>query len=264
MLRILSLGAGVQSSALALMASRGMFPDLPEAAVFADTQSEPSEVYRWLDWLTGQLAFPVIRVTKGNLGKDACRVRTSAKGNRYTQHAVPAFIKSKSGDVGIMMRQCTRDHKIEVLQREYRRLRNGRHVEQWLGISLDEATRMKPSRVPWMTNRWPLIELKMRRGDCLRWMQENGFPTPPRSACIFCPYHTDATWKSLKDSDPDGFAAAVEFEKSYQAAIEQRSGYLPGSRVYLHKSCVPLDQVDLSETGQGNLFQNECEGVCGL
>jgi 3'-phosphoadenosine 5'-phosphosulfate sulfotransferase (PAPS reductase)/FAD synthetase len=63
---IISLGAGVQSSTMALMAKHGEITPMPEFAIFADTQSEPSSVYRWLDWLGQQLPFPIIRVTKGN------------------------------------------------------------------------------------------------------------------------------------------------------------------------------------------------------
>lgn len=47
---ILSLGAGVQSSTLALMAAAGEITPMPQAAIFADTQAEPASVYKWLDW----------------------------------------------------------------------------------------------------------------------------------------------------------------------------------------------------------------------
>ena len=63
----ISLGAGVQSSAMALMAAHGEITPMPEAAIFADTQHEPEEVYAWLDWLKEQLPFPVHEVSKGDL-----------------------------------------------------------------------------------------------------------------------------------------------------------------------------------------------------
>ena len=71
-LRILSLGAGVQSSTLALMIQRGEIP-MVDAAIFADTMGEPKLVYEWLDWLEKQLSFPVYRVNKGNLREDMIR-----------------------------------------------------------------------------------------------------------------------------------------------------------------------------------------------
>ena len=57
MMRILSLGAGVQSSTLALMIAHGELPPVT-AAVFADTQWEPRKVYEWLDWLETEVQRP--------------------------------------------------------------------------------------------------------------------------------------------------------------------------------------------------------------
>ena len=267
-LTYLSLGAGVQSSTLALMASRGIFKPMPEAAIFADTQAEPEAVYRWLDWLEGQLAFPVVRVTRGNLGEDACRVRTSAAGNHYTKHAVPAFTVDAEGQkTGMAMRQCTFDHKISVLLREYDRRRNGKAVVQWVGISRDEAHRMKPAPRSWLTNVYPLVDAGITRTGCLDWMRGNGYPQPPRSACVFCPYRNDSEWRRLRDEDPKSFQAAAEFERRYQAAFAHVTGWR--GTPYLHRSCVPLEQVDLREvdekSGQLNFnFGNECEGMCGV
>ena len=43
----------------------------------------------------------------------------------------------------------------------------------WVGISAEERDkRCKPSREPWITNRWPLRELGMSRQDCERWLLE--------------------------------------------------------------------------------------------
>jgi 3'-phosphoadenosine 5'-phosphosulfate sulfotransferase (PAPS reductase)/FAD synthetase len=48
-LRVLSLGAGVQSTTLALMAAHGEI-EPPHCAIFADTGWEPRAVYDHLDW----------------------------------------------------------------------------------------------------------------------------------------------------------------------------------------------------------------------
>ncbi|HXF81293.1 MAG TPA: hypothetical protein VNN19_00860 [bacterium] len=62
---ILSLGAGVQSTTLALMAARGEI-ERPEAAIFADTGWEPRAVYEHLAWLIAELdgSLPVHVVRK--------------------------------------------------------------------------------------------------------------------------------------------------------------------------------------------------------
>ena len=77
MINVLSLGAGVQSSTLAMMFAKGELKPMPDFAVFADTQGEPKTVYQWLDWLETQLPYPVYRISKGNLAEEAIRVRTS-------------------------------------------------------------------------------------------------------------------------------------------------------------------------------------------
>lgn len=266
MLKILSLGAGVQSSTLALMAAHGEL-EMPDGAIFADVQNEPPSVYAWLDWLEQQLPYPVYRITKGNLAERALLIRTSRHGNQYQKHAPPAFMLDPgTGKVGIMMRQCTVDFKIDPIRKKLREL-GGKQlgVEQWIGISQDESHRMKPSRDAWVTNRWPLIEKNFTRQQCLQWMQEKGYPLPPRSSCVFCPYHSPTEWLRLKTDEPNSFAEAVAFERNFQVTMSQVKGFR--GTPFLHRSCVPLDQIDfekLEKKPKNNQFGNECEGVCGI
>lgn len=260
-IQIVSLGAGVQSSTMALMAAAGEITPMPTCAIFADTQAEPKAVYEWLEWLEKQL--PVHRVTKGNLETASLRLRTSAKGNRYTKHAIPAFIDDGVKQ-GMMMRQCTADFKIEVIQREIRRVAGKSPVIQWIGISLDEAHRMKPARSRQITNRWPLIEKRMTRNDCLRWMADHGYPTPPRSACVFCPYHDNAEWARLKREEPESFERAAVYEDRLRETMREVTNFrgVPS----LHRSGVRLREIDFErmEIDSRFFFGNECEGHCGV
>ena len=259
--QIISLGAGVQSSTIALMAAQGEVGPMPAAAIFADTQDESPKVYDWLNWLEKQLPFPVIRTTKGKLSADAVRLRYSKNGNYYTKPSIPAFNLSPEGKIGIIQRQCTSEYKIEMIQREIRKLRNNKeHFDQWIGISTDEAIRIKPSRLAYVTNRWPLIDFDMSRADCLIWMAEKGYPKPPRSACVYCPFHSDAEWIRLRDEEPEQFEAACQFELDYQDAMS-RTTFFKGTP-FFHRSCVPLSQVQFKDARSG--FGNECVGVCGV
>lgn len=266
-IHIISLGAGVQSSTMALMAAKGEITPMPTAAIFADTQAEPKSVYSWLDWLEKQLPFPVHRVTKGSLIDASLIVRTSKTGNRYTKHAIPAFI-TDGQSTGIAMRQCTTDFKIEIIYRKLRELRAGRKVIQWIGISSDEIYRMKLSRKAYATNRWPLVELSVSRLKCLAWMKSNGYPEPPRSSCSFCPYHSDREWNRLKTQEPEAFAQAVDYEKRFQETMTHVKNFrgVP----WLHRSLKPLSEIDFSpkKSDQSEMFldqfNNECEGMCGV
>ena len=266
-LRVISLGAGVQSSTMALMAAAGELTPMPSAAIFADTQAEPASVYRWLDWLEARLPFPVRRVTQGDLGAASTRLKTSRKSGRtYISPGVPAY--TVEGDkVGYLARQCTLDFKIRVIRREVRRLMEeagNSRAEQWIGISTDEAHRMKDSVVRYMVNRYPLIERGVSRSGCLRWMESRSFPRPPRSACVFCAMHSDREWLRLRDEEPEEFERAAAYEERFRAAVAAASS-LRADDAFLHKSRTPLRlAIFKPEPEQHDLFGNECEGMCGV
>lgn len=170
---------------------------------------------------------------------------------------IPAF-----GEKSIGKRQCTSNWKIVPLIRKAREILGftGKRVREnsvtfWIGISLDEVHRIKPSREPWIQNRWPLIEKRMTRADCLQWMSDHNFPKPPRSACVFCPYHSDAEWREIRQ-DP----VAMQIVRKVEMMLKP-------NREYLHRDKLPIDKVDLStdyDRGQMSLFGAECEGICGV
>jgi hypothetical protein len=254
---------------MALMAACGEIEPMPTAAIFADTQAEPASVYRWLDWLEKQLPFPVYRVSKGSLTEMALTIREKKDGSgSWAKTVIPTYIENRDGSRGIVQRQCTYDFKVLPLERKALKLMREAgaiRVTQWIGISLDEVYRMKPARDKRITHRWPLIDLRVSRHDCLRWIESHGYPRPPRSACIYCPYHSNAEWRRLRDEEPDEFKGAVKFERDLQA-VKAQTDNMRGVP-YLHSSLIPLDQVDLStdaDRGQLSLFGNECEGMCGV
>ena len=269
MKHIISLGAGVQSSTMALMAAHGEITPMPDAAIFADTQAEPQEVYDWLDHLETLLPFPVYRVSKGSLTEDTLRVRTARKGHRYVKAMIPAFVEGH----GIFGRVCTTDYKVVPLRKKMRELAgiHGKQcketvVTQWMGISLDEIQRMKVSVESWLRMIHPLIDMKMTRQDCLQWMRDNNYPEPPRSACKYCPFHHNDEWRRLKENK-DEWAEIVQFEKNLQSAAAQSEGAAKlRGMPYLHSSWVPIDEVDLTNYNdqQEFSFNDECAGMCGV
>lgn len=266
---VLSLGAGVQSSTLALRAARGDITPMPDCAIFADTQSEPQRVLSWLWYLQTLLPFPVFIVTKGSLRENLL----STDEGRFV--SVP-FFTDAGGRVGMTRRHCTREFKIEVLERKIRDLiglQPGQRgpaetvVEQWMGISWDERQRMRGSDKRYIEFRYPLIEAHWTRGHCLDWWAAQGLPRPPKSACTFCPYHDDAMWLDMKCNDPQSFADAVEVDRAIRLPGARVSRGLNG-QLFLHRSLKPLEQVDFNPDDHQAAFafgiQNECEGMCGL
>ena len=257
-LRYISLGAGVQSTAMYLMAVEGELTPMPDFAVFADTQSEPKHVYTHLKWLiyTFGHIIPIHTSTEGNLRDRAVR-------GGFTP--VPFWVE-RDGRESLGRRQCTRQFKLEACKQEVRRelgLSRGERaagkysVECWVGISVDEATRAKPSRDSWIENRFPLLyDVPMRRGDCLDWMEGRGHPLPGRSACTFCPFQGHREWVAMRDRDPDSFEDACQVDEAI------------GPEQFVHRSLRPLREViddpDWDETRQVNMFEEECEGMCGV
>jgi len=269
-LRVLSLGAGVQSTTLALMAAHGEVGPMPDCAIFADTGWEPAAVMEHLAWLRSHnvLPFPVHVVSAGNIRDD---LRRAGQGERWA--SIPAFtriVRGRRVQIGMIRRQCTTEYKVTPIRRKVRELAGLTRrrsparpvVEQWIGISLDEVIRMKPARETWQVNRWPLVEERMTRTDCLRWLERHEYPIPPKSACVGCPFHSDVRWREIRDHDPKAWAEAVAVDHDIRTGLRGVHG-----EVFLHRSAIPLDDVDLStaeERGQLDLWGNECEGLCGV
>lgn len=178
------------------------------------------------------------------------------------------------------MRQCTADYKIKPVVQQIRKLlglakgekrKRGTRVELLMGISLDEVVRMKTNPLKYIQNQYPLVDRKMTRKDCIAWMEKNGYPRPPRSACTFCPYHSNEEWLKIKNGDPKEWAEVVAMDKairSQERFKEKNKGSATlKDEIYLHRSCLPIDEVDFEEKDkQGDLLYGmlgECEGMCG-
>lgn len=265
MKHIISLGAGVQSSTMALMAAKGEITPMPEAAIFADTGWESKATYYHLRWLETQLPFPLIRVRREglDLGQYSIETTTKALKGRPT---VPFYLTDPHG---MMAKQCSKEFKTRPVQRYIRArmlgLQPGEHgpkevaVCQWLGISTDEASRQKDCELKYVQNRYPLCEMRMSRTDCLAWLEENDLPIPPKSSCIFCPFKSDSHWIEIRDADDGDWEKAIAFDEAIRPGFNGMTG-----GAYVHRHRVALSQVVFKADIQPNLFLNECEGMCGV
>lgn len=249
--RVLSLGAGQQSSAILLMSAAGMLPKL-DLAVFADTGWEREVTYQHLDRLTERAeaaGIPVERVSVGNL-------RADVLAGDFVP--MPVFARGERGQRVVYRQGCTVNWKIKPIRRRIRELAGplaGLTVEMWLGISADEVFRMKPSRIAYIRHHYPLVDMRWERSHCQRYLAEQGFPAAPRSSCIGCPYKSGQQWREMARDAPDEFADAAEFDAALRARPDPS---------YLHPSLKPLPLAVVSHGDQGDLFGEECEGYCGV
>jgi hypothetical protein len=270
-IRVLSLGAGVQSTTLLRMCIAGEVEPITHA-VFSDTGWEPRAVYDHLTKIRKETEAAGIEfhlVSQGNIRDDALNPN-------HRCASMPLHLLNENGQPAMGRRQCTSEYKLKPLlakQREIAGLKPGQRCSEHrittlIGISWDETQRMKDPVFPWIRNEYPLVDRRLTRQDCLSWNDRNGFDRPPRSSCIGCPFHSDKEWRAIKD-DPEDWADAVEFDEALRDPNRELSpsiGILRAS-MYLHRKRIPLREVDLrtvEEQGQGTLFDMDCEGMCGL
>jgi hypothetical protein len=302
--KILSLGAGVQSTTLLLMSAAGELEKL-DAAIFADTGSEPQAVYDHLDRLESSVAepagIPVHRVAYGNLGDDLLDPDRMAM--------IPAYTLSPGGQRGMQGRKCTQTYKLRPLLDQVRlllgantstfgcqacnetgqriapwRAKRGEDIagicsicrgtgqrrrvgqpptgavaEQWIGFSTDEISRVSDKGdTRYSKSRYPLLERRMSREQCIAYLTHHGWTSVAKSACTFCPYRGNAEWRRMRASDPRSWSEAVAFDEAYR-----RGAGMVADR-YLHISCQPLatapiDKVRPSENHQGDFLDLEFE-----
>ena len=291
-LRVISLGAGVQSSVMALLASRGELKNEkgealppPDYAIFADTGWEPEGVYKHLEWLKTEISknkhpFEVViainHENKKGLNRSWKIQEHLLEGKNSTGQnfmTIPAFILNKKGKKSIARRQCTREYKLEPIYQKIRKLCGlefGQRmpkdvwIEQWIGISEDEMIRMKDSRISWLKSCWPLVDMRIKREDCIKWFAQH-YPNRvlPRSACIGCPMHTDKEWMNMKKDDPKSWKEAVKIDSALRTGSRKEKF---DGEIYLHRSMTPLDKIDFEKTKDEKQVSllDECEGMCGM
>lgn len=268
-IRVLSFGAGVQSSTVAMMMLHGEI-ERADLAIFADTCAEPAVVYQWLAWMREELeagGMPLHIVRQG----DGLTANLEAGRGGLAHCSNPPFFTINGG---LLKRDCTRDYKIAPIYREIQRVREKRPVVQVFGISFDERRRCAlPSRKYIVGHDYPLVDLEMTRIDCKRWMLHHGYPVPPRSACVYCPYRCDAEWRRMQETDPAAWDEACRVDELVRLNVPgvRPKGNYRQQECFVHRSCVPLRDVDLRsdiERGQQTLpgFDSwaDCEGMCGL
>jgi len=250
-MRILSLGAGVQSSALLMLAVRGEIAPF-DLAIFSNTGWEPAKVYLHLarlEAIAKHAGLEVIRVSNGHIRRDALD-----PAHRFA--SMPLFTLGPNGERGMARRQCTGEYKIKALKREVRkrlgyphpkRVPDGVHAQMAIGISEDEIGRVRQPDVRYMRHAYPLLELGWTRADCLTWLDINGMANTPRSACLGCPYHDDGFWHDLKVNSPAEWADVVAFDKAIRngSARANAGGHPLRGQFFLHPQRVPLDEVVL-------------------
>jgi hypothetical protein len=254
-MKVLSLGWGIQSFTLASMVAIGELEPI-DVAIHSDTGYESKLTYefaeRWTEWLESHGVH--VETVHGTDGTTDQIFNTSKSGYRFLK--IPAFY-TQDGKRSIMRRQCTTHWKIRPVRHWITKNRSKRKVEQWIGISLDERERMRISDVKFLTNRFPLVEKRMTRDMCIAWLENHGLEVPPKSACIFCPYHSEAQWAKTK-SVTDDWKRAIEVDELVR-------NFELDKEIYLNSQLKPLAELDLDLQNENDRMEFfDCSGNCWL
>lgn len=274
--KVISLGLGVQSTALYYMTSMKELPPV-RVAIFSDTGRESTATYGYLEnllkWQEKNKGVEIAVVKQKNLYNDLVY-----KSNLTRFATIPAFTLGIDGKVGMLRRQCTGEYKIQqvddyIRDHVYKLPKGSRRplTEVTIGITTDEAERMSIPRERWKVNVYPFLGLKVDsygnveripwalprdRKNIVEWYQTNGLPIPPKSACVFCPYQSDHTWAMRKQNAPEDFEAAVRVDEAIRNSTRQGVK----NPVYLHRSCKPLKEVEFNVSQK--IEWGECSGTC--
>ncbi len=250
---VLSWGVGLQSTVILEMSAEGVLPKI-DAAIFSDTGFEHEYSYEIFDFYAPRALKAGIQVIKIG-GQDIL-------GDTYKKVSLPLFV----GETGRqIIRKCTRDYKIRPIHRAIRDLlgvnRRGRLradlVTLWMGITVDEIERAKPSRVAFIHHEFPLLDLNFHRFDCGKWLQQRGLPVPRKSSCKFCPFKSKSEWAELREEIPKDFILIADLEAHINQAGLVKLGGKP-AQVHFVPSGRNLQAADFSY--QPGLFGSMCDG----
>ena len=236
---ILSYGGGVNSSALFFyILEKGLPLDL---VIFADTGEELDTTYQAVERL-------ILRCKKDNIPFVTVK---SDKGNLYEYYFKHKVIMS------MMRRDCTGKFKISPI-RKYLRVRYGKLKKfiMYIGITWDEAHRIKKSDVKYITNVYPFVDGHLTRGDNLNIIRENNFYAI-KSGCKGCMFNRRSSWVKMLIHDP------VEYERHLN--LEENNMRFPELLLNGHYSLRDLKKAFLNQKSLNSFSDPDinCDSING-
>ncbi|MFE7093158.1 adenine nucleotide alpha hydrolase family protein [Streptomyces erythrochromogenes] len=260
-LKVISYGGGVQSTALLALAAKGTidFPTFLFSNVGDDSENPGTLQY------IREVASPFAQQHGISLEilekvrRDGRRETLWQMLHRPEARSIPIPVRMANGDPG--RRNCTGDFKIKVISKWLKT--NGASADRpatvGIGISVDEIHRANRRRSePNQRVTYPLLDLGLRREDCIRLIREAGLPVPPKSSCFFCPFHTVDEWRAQRKFEPELFSKSEDLERF----INSRRAALGRDDVYLTRYGTPLGTAIHIPTGddfgEGNCDSGWC------
>lgn len=229
-MKILSFGAGMQSTALALMSCENAMTDGPaphplvpvyDAVIICDLGLEQ-------EWVRQQTEF--VRRACVDAGIFFKKLDTHMYqdfmenfGERRTI-SIPWWTLSEDGHKSKMPRYCTIDYKVEEIAKfvrwellgyekgEWTRAEDIKSHEMHMGFSLEEKKRCGKNPNKLFVNHFPLVEMGWTRAESYKYILEKWGLDTKASACPFCPFHRNYYFQHIKEHDPAIYRSVVQMD----------------------------------------------------
>lgn len=241
-MKILSFGAGMQSTALALMACENVdaerkgrkrpYPLVPvyDLVIFCDLGFEPPWVMEQAEFV--HRACDVAGIRYEMLDTPLYKDFLTNFGERRTV-SIPWWTLRDDGHKSKMPRNCTIDYKVEAIAKfvrrdvlgykKFQRLRDEdkKAHEMHMGFGAEEQRRCKPSPNSLFVNRFPLAEMGLTREDNYAYIRDVWGLKTRASACCFCPFHCNYFYKYLKEHEPLTYERLVQVDNLLEEKIQK-------------------------------------------
>lgn len=236
-MKIFSFGAGMQSTALALMSCENAhaahtgkpipYPKVPiyDVVIFCDLGFEPSWVEKQADFVHRACASVGIRYEKLDAPLHQDLMRNFGKKRVVS---IPWWTLGQDGHKSKMPRNCTLDYKVQIISKyvrwellgykKWQRLRDEdrKAHEMHMGFGFEEKRRCKESTNPMFVNKFPLVEMMLERKDNYAYIKDVWGLDTKASACCFCPFHRNFFFKYLKEHEIVTYQELLKIDKLLQ------------------------------------------------
>lgn len=229
-MKILSFGAGMQSTALALMScenamAKGPVPNpmvpVYDAVIICDLGLEQEWVVQQTEFVRQACIKAGIYFKK--LDTHLYQDFMENFGERRTI-SIPWWTLRSDGHKSKMPRYCTTDYKIDVISKfvrwellgyekgEKTKSEDVKAHEMHMGFSLEEKARCGKNPHLLFVNHFPLVEMGWTRAESYKYILEKWGLDTKASACPFCPFHRNYYFQHIKEHDPAIYRSVVHLD----------------------------------------------------
>jgi len=274
-IEILSCGAGMQSTALALMSCENAMSNKPihplvpiyDAVIYCDLGYEPPWVYDQVDFIRKACEQCGIRFKILYTGLYDHYLKNFGESRTCS---VPFWSIGPDGKEAKMRRNCTIDFKINAIHKfaryellgykKYQRTRSediGAH-EMHIGFSAEERQRVFNSYNPLFINRFPLVEMELERADNYKYILEVWGLDTKASACCICPFHRNYFFEYLKKNHGDSYNAILTMDRLLEDKQPQTK---IKSQLFISRSRKRIERLTPSDCNDAECFRYKGKNV---